>query len=156
MCSYDKIKTEPVVVDSIKHLDNQEQAETIADKLAKVSQEYEPLQNSHIDIPDFDSETIPVFKKEDVQKHLERVKLKKAAPPGDLPPLLIRKFAKQISIPLCDIINFSVKYGQWSKIYKKESVTPVPKTYPPKSPNDLTEKHKWTVDFQQNYGKNDW
>ena len=54
-----------------------------------------------------------------------------------MPPLLIRKFAKQIPIPLVDIINFSVKYGQWSKIYKKESVTPVPKTYPPKSPNDL-------------------
>ena len=68
---------------------------------------------------------------------MEKVKLKKAVPPGDLPPLLVRKFAKQISIPLCDIINFSVKYGQWSKIYKKESVTPVPKTYPPKSPNDL-------------------
>ena len=137
LCSYDKIKTEPVVVDSIKHLDNQEQAEAITDKFAKVSQEYEPLQNSEIDIPDFDPEEIPVFKQEDVQKHLEKVKLKKAVPPGDLPPLLIRKFAKQISIPLCDIINFSVKYGQWSKIYKKESVTPVPKTYPPKSPNDL-------------------
>ena len=39
LCSYDKIKTEPVVVDSIKHLDNQEQAEAIADKFAKVSQE---------------------------------------------------------------------------------------------------------------------
>ena len=111
LCSYDKIKTEPVVVDSIKHLDNQEQAEAIADKFAKVSQEYEPLQNSEIDIPDFNPEEIPVFKQEDVQKHLEKVKLKKAVPPGDLPPLLIRKFAKQISIPLCDIINFSVKYG---------------------------------------------
>ena len=34
-------------------------------------------------------------------------------------------------------MNFSVKYGQWSKINKKETVTPVPQTYPPKSTNDL-------------------
>ena len=32
LCSYDWIKTEPVIVDSIKHLDNQEQAEATADK----------------------------------------------------------------------------------------------------------------------------
>ena len=68
-----------------------------------------------IDIPDFDLETIPLSKQEDVQKHLEKVKLKQTVPPRDLSPLLIRKFAKQISIPLCDIINFSVKYGKWSK-----------------------------------------
>ena len=30
-----------------------------------------------------------------------------------------------------------MRLGQWSKLYKKESVTPVPKTYPTKSPEDL-------------------
>ena len=77
----------------------------IADKFAKVSKEYEPLKIADIDIPDLDSDTVPVFKQEDIQNHLEKVKLKKAVPPGDLPPLplVIRKFAKQISIPLCDI-----------------------------------------------------
>ena len=58
LCSYDRIKTELVIVNSIKHLDNQEQAEAITD------------------IPDFDSETIPVFRQEDVQKHLKKIKLK--------------------------------------------------------------------------------
>ena len=64
LCSYDWIKTEPVIVDSIKHLDNQEQAEAITDKFAKVSQD--PLRNANIDIPDFVSETIPVFKQKDI------------------------------------------------------------------------------------------
>ena len=47
LCSYDRIKTEPVIVDSIKHLDHQEQAEAIADKFAKVSQEYQHEQLKH-------------------------------------------------------------------------------------------------------------
>ena len=35
--------------------------------------------------------------------------LMKAALHGDFPLLLIRKFANQISIPLCDISNYSAK-----------------------------------------------
>ena len=30
-----------------------------------------------------------------------------------------------------------MKLGQWSKLYKSESVTPVPKVFPPKSPDEL-------------------
>ena len=44
--------------------------------LLQVSQEYEPLKNEDIDIQDFDSETISVFKQVDVQKYLEKVELK--------------------------------------------------------------------------------
>ena len=46
-------------------------------------------------------------------------------------------FAAQLSVPLCDIINSSIRLGQWSRLYKSESVTPVPKLFPPKSPEDL-------------------
>ena len=46
-------------------------------------------------------------------------------------------FAAQLSVPLCDIINSFIRLGQWSKLYKIESVTPVPKVYPPQSPEDL-------------------
>ena len=58
-------------------------------------------------------------------------------PPGDIPVKLIKLFAAQISVPLCDVINTSIKLGKWSKIYKQESVTPVPKSFPPKSPDEL-------------------
>ena len=54
--------TELFIVESIQILDNKEQAEALEDKFAKVSQEYESLKNADIDIPDFDSETISVFK----------------------------------------------------------------------------------------------
>ena len=51
---------EPLDVNSIKHLD-QEQAEVIADKFSKVSQEYEPLQKDDIEVPFFDEKSIPSF-----------------------------------------------------------------------------------------------
>ena len=46
-------------------------------------------------------------------------------------------FAKQLSVPLCDIINSSMQLGKWSKLYKSEMFTPVPKVFPTKSLEDL-------------------
>ena len=88
LCSYDQKKSEPVIVESLTHLSSQEQAEAIADKFSKVSQEYEPLKNDDIEIPLFDEETIPRFCQTYVQKNLEKSKTNKSVPPGDLPPLL--------------------------------------------------------------------
>ena len=61
LCSYDLKKSEPQIVESIKHLSQQEQAEIIADKFSKVSQEYEPLKTKDIQFPPLDPETIPKF-----------------------------------------------------------------------------------------------
>ena len=83
LCSYDQKKSEPTIVESIKHLSDKEQAEIIADKFSKVSQEYEPLSKDDIDIPEFDKSSIPLFKPEQVQKHLEKVKTNKSVPPGE-------------------------------------------------------------------------
>ena len=41
LCSYDQNKSDPIIVETIKHLSDKEQAELIADKFSKVSQEYE-------------------------------------------------------------------------------------------------------------------
>ena len=50
LCSYDQHKSDPVIVESIKHLSNEEQAEAIADKFSRVSQEYDPLLKEDIQI----------------------------------------------------------------------------------------------------------
>ena len=137
LCSYDQHKSDPVIVDSIKHLSNEDQAEAIADKFSKVSQEYNPLLADDIKIPEFEEESVPQFRPIDVQRKLEKLKTNKSVPPGDIPVKLIKLFAAQISVPLCDVINTSIKLRKWSKIYKQESVTPVPKSFPPKSPDEL-------------------
>ena len=137
LCSYDQHKSDPVVVDSIKHLTNEEQAEVIADKFAKVSQEYEPLKAEDIKVPFFSKSSIPRFNPVQVRRHLEGIKVNKSVPPGDLPPKLIKLFAAEMCVPLCDIINMSISSGAWSKLYKSEIITPVPKVFPPSSVNEL-------------------
>ena len=136
ICSYDQQKAEPTIVESIKHLSDKEQAEKIADKFSKVSQEYEPLQTDDIKVPEFDKSTVPSFTPEQVQKYLEKVNANKAVPPGDIPPKLIKVFAKQLSVPLSHIINSSILNGTWGKLYKLETVTPVPKVFPPQTVED--------------------
>ena len=44
----------------------------------------------------------------------------------------MKTFAKEISEPVVDISNTSIKQGSWPKLYKKEYITPVPKIHPPK------------------------
>ena len=59
LCSYDQKKSEPVIVESIKHLSDAEQAEKIADKFSKVDQEYDPLLDDDIEIPKCDKKNCP-------------------------------------------------------------------------------------------------
>ena len=136
VCSYDQHKSDPVIVDSIKHLSEKEQAEKIADKFSRVSQEYDPLKTEDIKIPTFQDSDIPSFVPKQVQKKLQKMKTNKSVPPGDIPPKLLKMFAAQISIPFCDMVNSSIKLGVWSKLYKCESVTPVPKVTSSKSPEE--------------------
>jgi hypothetical protein len=74
LCSFNQNKLQPVVVESIKQLSPQEQAEAIADKFSKVIQEYEPLEDDDIAVPHFEENEIPQFSPKDVKKHLEAVK----------------------------------------------------------------------------------
>ena len=46
-------------------------------------------------------------------------------------------FAAYLAEPLTDIINTSVRRGEYSQIYKFEMCTPVPKKYPPKSTSEI-------------------
>ena len=132
MCSEDQQKSEQIVVEEIMHLSDQEQADAIAERMAKISQEYPPLNKCDIQIPDFETTSIPQFSQLEVKKKLKQTKTNKAVPPGDIPPQIIKMFADQLSIPLTDVINSSVTCGLWPDTWKIESVTPVPKVFPPK------------------------
>ena len=73
LCSYDHKKAEPIVVEFIKHLSDQDQAEKIANKFTIVSQEYVALKTD-IKVPDFDPSTVPYFTPDQVRIFLEKVK----------------------------------------------------------------------------------
>ena len=50
--------------------------------------------------------------------------------PGDFPAKLIKHFAAYLAEPLTDILNTSIRRGEYPKVYKFEVSTPVPKAYP--------------------------
>ena len=57
--------------------------------------------------------------------------------PGDFPPKLIKMFAAYLAEPLTDIINTSIRRGEYPKIFKYEVSTPVPKQYPPQKISEM-------------------
>ena len=68
---------------------------------------------------------------EKVKQHLEQIKVNKSTAPGDIPAKIIKELAPHLCIPVADIINTAIKRGQWPKLYKIETITPIPKEYPP-------------------------
>ena len=135
-----KGKTKDLVVDEISHLSDKEQADTIADHIASVSQEYDHLLTNDIKIPSFPKFSTPHITVEVVTEHLPMIKKKKSTAPGDVPAKLIKAVADHIAAPLADVINSGIRLGQWPDIYKMETITPAPKCYPPKELDNLRPK----------------
>ena len=134
---YEKEKSEDIVVDTIKHLSDDEQAELIADKFAEVSQEYEELKDGDIEIPEYNDDEIPQFSEAEVREALKEMDAKKSSIKGDVPAQLFKHFGAELAKPVADVINSSIRQGIWPNIYKLEIVTPVPKVYPQKTIDDL-------------------
>ena len=59
------------------------------------------------------------------------MKTNKATVRGDLPARLIKEFAAYLAEPFTDIVNTSLRRGEYPQIYKYEVSTPVPKVFPP-------------------------
>ena len=102
-----------------------------------IPNEYEELKNENIAIPHFSPDEIPQFEPAQVWKLLAQLKTNKATPPGDFPVKLSKMFAAYLAEPLCDIINSSIRRGEYPELWKYEISTPVPKKYPPKNISDM-------------------
>ena len=124
-------------IDEINHLPDQEQAEIIAEKFSSIQNEYQPLKTEDISVPPFSEKDIPQFHPSQVWLHLTQLKTNKATVPGDFPAKLIKQFAAYLAEPLTDIINTSVRLGEYPQLYKFEICTPVPKSYPPQTTSQV-------------------
>ena len=127
--SYDQ-KGDRITIDEISHLSDQNQAEKIADKFTSIPNEFEELKTEDISFPPFLPEEIPLIAPSRVWLQLTQLKINKATVQGDFPPKLTKMFAAYLAEPLADIINTSIRRGEYPKLYKYEISTPVPKSYP--------------------------
>ena len=137
MTSYDQNKSEEIFVDEISSLCDQEQSEKIADHYAKISNTYQPLQSSDIDLPKIPEGSSPRIWPWQVHQHLKRVRTNVSTSKGDISAKLIKEFSYYLSTPLSNILNTCIKKGQWPDLWKLEAVTPVPKVYPVKAVSNL-------------------
>ena len=108
-----------VNIDEISHLSDQAQADIIADKFSSIQNEYKPLQTEDISIPNFSENEIPQFKPAQVWLLLAQLDTNKATVPGDFPAKLSKLFAAYLAEPLTDIINTSIRRGEYPHPYQK-------------------------------------
>ena len=57
--------------------------------------------------------------------------------PGDVPSFIYKRFCEFLKIPVTNVVNASIRQGQWPDICKMEIVTPVPKEFPTKTIDQL-------------------
>ena len=135
--NYDQHKVEPIIVEEINHLTDSQQAEAIADHLSAISNEYDHLKTEDIKFSPIPPGSFPQFSTEEIQKYLENIKTKKSTVLGDVPARVLKECAQYLCIPVRDVISQSILTGKWAKIYKKETITPIPKSFPPESVDQL-------------------
>ena len=131
-------KSDIVQIEEINYLSDKEQAEKIAEYFSSIPNQYEPLKNSDVQIPFFTEKDVPQFQASEVWLNLTKIKTKKATVPGDIPAKLIKEFAAYLAEPFTDIVNTSLKRGEYPEVYKYEISTPVPKVYPPEKMKQMT------------------
>ena len=131
--NFEQNKFEQLQVDEISHLSDKEQAEAIADSFSAISNEYEEVKKENINIPSFSTSDIPQYTPRQVRKYLQSLKTNKSTAPGDIPARVIKEFSEYLCTPLSDIINSGLIAGHWPKCYKRETITPTPKQFPPEN-----------------------
>ena len=136
MTSYEN-KSEQLNVDEINHLSDQDQCEKIADEFSFVQNLYNALYKYDIQIPPLCAKDIPQFCPSQVWLKLSKMKINKSTIDGDLPAKLFRTFAAYFAEPLADIINTSIRRGEYPDIWKFEVITAIPKTHPVLKVSDL-------------------
>ena len=121
-----------------------EAAEEIAKHFSSISKEYPPLdvntlpervrgkilnENAMKEAPKI--EPFQVY-----EKFLKR-KNKITSVPGDMPSKIKKEFGPELASPVADIYTAINKTGEYPRQWKKEYVTPIPKTSPPDTLDDL-------------------
>ena len=119
-------------VDELEGMSNQDQAEKIAHHYASVSNEYQALRKR--DIPSelyYTEESPPVVEEYQIYDRIMKMSTRKATVPGDIPMSIIKEFSVELAEPLAHILKCGLISGQYPNTWKFETITPVPKVYPP-------------------------
>ena len=77
------------------------------------------------------------LKVKQVEDYIKKIKTKPSTPPEYIPAKIVKRFSKYLATPLTHILNTCLKRGEWPDIWKIEAITPVPKSHPPETREEL-------------------
>ena len=153
MSSHDQAKTEEPIVQSLNDLPDQTQAEEIANQFSHIANLYEPLKSEDICLDGIqNSKPYPCLEPHFVHKKIKSMKSNTATLKNDVPMKVIKMFSYEFSFPLSHIYKRCCRFGEYPNLWKLETVTPVPKKYPPETPEQLR-KISGTLNFSKIFEK---
>ena len=125
-----KSQKRPIIsVPGIDQCDEKEIAEAINDRFASVSQSRPPINLE--ELPAFlPARPPPQIQVWEMYEALRKLNARKAAGPDGLPGRLIKEFACELSIPVTDIFNSSLREGVVPQVWKDTTIAPNPKESP--------------------------
>ena len=130
--------TGDIQVEELDGISNLDQAERIAQHYANVSSEYKALGNDDIPRSEYSTEELPPFVEAyEMYDRIKKMSSKKATVKDDIPMAIIKEFAAELSEPLAHILNFGLTKALYSKLWRFETITPVPEVYPPENIQQL-------------------
>ena len=100
-------------------------------------------------MPEIPEGTYPKITAKLVYNYLHKIKSNTATVHNDIPAKVIKKYAKYLCYPLCNIINTQIKKGEFPDTWKIEQVTPIPKIYPTMNRGQLRK-----ISIFKQFGKN--
>ena len=138
-----------IKIESLRHFNNKECCEMIAEHVARISNEYSPINLSHLPayLP---APPAPQVSEYDVYLHLriKRIRKSKSTLPIDIPDRLRQECAPNLAGPVCTIINKALAQSVYPRLWKQEWVTAAPKITNPETIQDLR-KISCTSDYSK-------
>ena len=124
------------------NLSAEESAELLADYFSAISQEFEPIDPAKFSPSLMEklaaqNEEVPIIEEHQVYQKIKAAKKPNSTVPGDLPKKVVNSFAVELAKPVAIIYNAITKMAEYPRQWVVENQTPIPKSYPPESEEDL-------------------
>ena len=130
-------KSQRIIMDELSNYSDREQANIIAEHYAKIGNLYEEVTVEHFPNHKKLEDTPPVIEPFDVYNVMKKMNKKASTSKGDVPMRLLIEFSPELATPMAHLFNVCLQEGVYPDIFKHESITPVPKVFPPEKLKDL-------------------
>ena len=102
-------------------------AENLADHFVGITNQNAGLHENDMPLSEVTPVLIPQLLEQTVETKLKDYNKPKSTVPGDLPPSIVNENASSLCVPLTLIYNKCLINTDWPKIWKTETIIPIPK-----------------------------